>query len=858
MSAALLLLSLSLMPAEPPAEAAKYSGRTLREWLADLKNDDILVREEAVEVLGSAGAAAKEAVPALEKLLKEDPLSLRMRAGMALYRITGRGEQAAAAMTEALRDDIGPQTRAQVIVTLLQLGPAATVGAPGVLDLIDHEDINVRMQAQNFFSQFGRQVLPVVIDRLGDKEVRHRRQAALVLSRVGGMLGDLAPAVAKHLDDADRKVRTGCARGLWLAGKTSRPIVDALADTVREGAPDERRELLDNLSAVMFDPVRLKAAQPIFDAAMKSSDLGTRIRGASALCGIDPKPETLLPVLIEGLKSPNRTHWGPAALGVGKLGPKGAPALPVMIDRVKTPNIGTVYEFTGAFAQIGPASVGPLVDALENAKDDIQQIFALGNYLQQLGNIAAPRMLPLLEHKQPRVRQIACQVLGNAHAMAPKSAPKLVERLKDDDQGVRNAALNAFTMLGPAAREAAPAILEMNKTATGFQRMQCLQTLERIGGERTALLPAALDGLKDTMPQVRGAALNLLASVDPRHPDLIAEAEKLLKDPNSRWSVIQLVTRLGPAVEKLAPAMIDLLRTERNVAIRHQLVPALGRLGPAARDATPLLLELLKERDQYIRQVSVTALHSIGGGDPKLLVPALMTLLREEPAAFYRAQVFDLLGQQGKAAAEAVPLLLEELKKPVLQMQPSAAAALARIDPERARKDGIPALEKFLTGPNPPFIASAILQLDKEHAGAMTALRAALKDTDDAKWWARMQAANVIGSLGPTAKDSLPELRALLKDKNVSVRGAAALAVWRVGKDADAALATLTPDLVPTNQPYVLTLTISHLTQLGPAARTAVPALLKLRNHVDINVRNQVAAAVKAIDPDAATKAGIP
>jgi HEAT repeat protein len=858
MSAALLLLSLALAPAQPPAEEPKFSGRPLREWLADLKNDDLLVREEAVEVLGSAGVSAKEAVPALEKLLKADSLSLRMRAGMALFRITGRGDQAAETLTEALRDDIGPQTRLQLLFHLQQLGTAAARAAPAVLELVDHDDLALRSQAQNFFTMVGRPALMVVLERLGDKELRHRRQAALVIARLGTMLGDQGPAIARGLSDEDRKVRTGCARGLWAAGNTSREVVDILAETVRDGSADERRELLDSLAIINFDAARTKAAQPIFEAAMKSSDLGTRIRGASVLCGIDTKPDTLLPVLIEGLKSPNRQHWGPAAQGIGKLGPRGAPALTAMIDLIKSPHTGTIPELMEAFAQIGAPAVAPLVEILENAKDNQQLIFSVGGYLTRLGNTAAPKMLPLLEHKHPRVRQMACQVLGNAHEAAPKSAAKLAERLKDDDPAVRQAALNAFNQLGAAAREASPAILEMNKTATGFQRMQCLQTLERIGGDRDALLAAAKEGLKDAMPQVRGAGLSLLATIDPRDPILMTEGEKLLKDQATRYVVVNMINRLGPAAEKLAPTLIDVLRTDRNQMTRHQLVPVIGRLGRAAKDATPLLVDCLKERDPYLRQVSLIALRQIGGADPKVLVPALLTLLNEDQGAFYRSQAMELLGEQGAAAADAVPQLLEELKRPALQFQQIAATALVRIDPARARKEGVPLLEKHLTGVNPAFIAQAILTLNPEHTGAMDALRNTLKEPDETKWWVRMHAANALAAMGPASKALLPELRAALKDKNASVRLAAALAVWKVGKEAEAPLATLTAELDAPHPPYLLTQVMTHLMQMGPAARDAVPRLLKLRTHSDASVRAQAVAAIKAIDPEAAAKAGLP
>src|SRR5438046_2914938 len=55
-----LALSLGAAPGQDKAET-KYSGRTLKAWIADLKDDDVLVREEAIEVLAQVGTPAKGA-----------------------------------------------------------------------------------------------------------------------------------------------------------------------------------------------------------------------------------------------------------------------------------------------------------------------------------------------------------------------------------------------------------------------------------------------------------------------------------------------------------------------------------------------------------------------------------------------------------------------------------------------------------------------------------------------------------------------------------------------------------------------------------------------------------------------------
>src|SRR5262245_15361951 len=94
---ALGLALASLADAAGPAVATLYSGRPLRDWLADLDDEDLLIREEAIEVLAQAGPAAKSAVGRLTKLLAHESRPLRTRAALAVWRISGDARPAVTA-----------------------------------------------------------------------------------------------------------------------------------------------------------------------------------------------------------------------------------------------------------------------------------------------------------------------------------------------------------------------------------------------------------------------------------------------------------------------------------------------------------------------------------------------------------------------------------------------------------------------------------------------------------------------------------------------------------------------------------------------------------------------------------------
>jgi HEAT repeat protein len=79
----------------------------------------------------------------------------------------------------------------------------------------------------------------------------------------------------------------------------------------------------------------------------------------------------------------------------------------------------------------------------------------------------------------------------------------------------------------------------------------------------------------------------------------------------------------------------------------------------------------------------------------------------------------------------------------------------------------------------------------------------------------------ILAEMGPKAKAAVPALIPLLKDKSEFVRGPARTALKRIGEDAVAALVD-TLQQKDNDQACVV------LGSIGPAAKAAVPALVKL------------------------------
>src|SRR5690349_5422186 len=95
----LTLLLLLLAPGEP-----EQAGRPLSAWVNDLKSDNALVRDEALEILPRFGANGKAAAPAIKPLLKDPLIATRARAAIALWSIEGKDEATLAVLLRAARE----------------------------------------------------------------------------------------------------------------------------------------------------------------------------------------------------------------------------------------------------------------------------------------------------------------------------------------------------------------------------------------------------------------------------------------------------------------------------------------------------------------------------------------------------------------------------------------------------------------------------------------------------------------------------------------------------------------------------------------------------------------------------------
>jgi HEAT repeat protein len=121
----------------------------------------------------------------------------------------------------------------------------------------------------------------------------------------------------------------------------------------------------------------------------------------------------------------------------------------------------------------------------------------------------------------------------------------------------------------------------------------------------------------------------------------------------------------------------------------------------------------------------------------------------------------------------------------------------------------------------------------------------------------RYCAIRAVGSIGPSANGAVPALLRWAINPDAGVRCSAIFALGKIGAEPDRVVPVLM-NALHDPRPDVRINAVRALVQFGPKARLAVPALLEILSTAqDGTQRSHAEYVLKAIDPEAATKAGV-
>ncbi|MFE3016042.1 PBS lyase [Streptomyces sp. NPDC059256] len=230
-----------------------------------------------------------------------------------------------------------------------------------------------------------------------------------------------------------------------------------------------------------------------------------------------------------------------------------------------------------------------------------------------------------------------------------------------------------------------------------------------------------------TGPRMLGSALTALARTgDPRAVPVLA---RLLELPETPQDLGQVLDPLGGAAIALVPA---LRRRLADMALDHRLYDLAG----------PVLSGL-------------TALRAVEA------LPEVLRVLRGAPE--YRRE-----------------WVIELVLRALTAFGPAARASIPDLRALLVRAGG----SQALSGAFGAKTAGALWSVEGDPTVVLPALRTALSSADSG---ARRSAASVLGAMGGAARETAPELGALLRAQDPWTRVDAALALWRITGEPDRA-----------------------------------------------------------------------
>lgn len=347
--------------------------------------------------------------------------------------------------------------------------------------------------------------------------------------------------------------------------------------------------------------------------------------------------------------------------------------------------------------------------------------------------------------------------------------------------------------------------------------------------------------LNNPSPAVRKAAV----------PQLIES----LREPQTAYWACRVLGEMGSDAAPAAPALAELLVTDRRPDVRREAALSLGAIGPAAADTVPLLVKALYDPDYGVRMGAVFALGSMGpsareaqpvlrrmSAEPQGGAPPLMKIL----LAWAIARVAP---EDKQAIQRAVKSLVEAVSNREPRVRAAAVRGLADLHPPP--ETVVPAMTRILeTGPKESG-SNAMTVLADIGQPAVPALLVALRSSDGK---IRREALIALGRIGPAARAAVPAATQSLKDPDRNVCYTASFALGKMGAAAAKAKQAL-QDQLEGDDPALRLAAAWALARIEPdmsqAAPKFVPRLILALKDEEPMIRLEAASSLRFLGPAA-------
>jgi HEAT repeat protein len=513
------------------------------------RDPDLSVRAAAIEALGGIGPFAEAALPDLMAALM-DGRTHPAYASQALYRI---GPAAVAPLIESLAV---PDVEGRAPAVLEKLGPVAVPALKRALDdprapVKDGAAMTLARIAPPAPREPAKEPVSMLIADLNDPDLLRRRRAIDALGRRGAEAKDAVPALIRLLERGavslplavelqyGRQLRTEQRFRVIAALGRIGPPAQAALPSVQRFLRDKDLEIVAAEAIARISPAPGPARREAIEVLVRAWRSGgePRREALEAFVRIGPAAEDAIPALAKAM---------PEAGAPMALASIGAAAVPALSESLRSSDRRTQQEAMRALAKIGPAAedAAPLLARLLPDPQALETLGAIGAFepliaelkarphagligpLVRAGEPAVPSLIVLLGHDDARVRRLSAEVLGAMRGKAAAAVPALTKAaLGDPDQSVRDRARRSLGNIGPAAKDAAPALAQVVEREEYGDAYVALHQLVAIG-------PAAAPELARLLAHPNGVLRHIAAdALVAIGPAALPHVEPILKHP---------------------------------------------------------------------------------------------------------------------------------------------------------------------------------------------------------------------------------------------------------------------------------------------------------------------------------------
>jgi HEAT repeat protein len=391
----------------------------------------------------------------------------------------------------------------------------------------------------------------------------------------------------------------------------------------------------------------------------------------------------------------------------------------------------------------------------------------VASVIKKLENAPAAGRLAVLKELAPYGK--------DAHA----ARPLLLKMIADPDKELRAAALALLVQLGPPEMTDAAVftkLLSLHDFPEG--RAFALDGLAALGADAKPAIAALTEALKDTDPVVRAKAATVLGAIGPDAKPMAFEIMLGLlgdKDDKVIAAATAALPKLGKPEREHARLFAKLL-THANAKVRESALNALNDLGPSAADAGPALVAMLAtEKDPALKARCLMTLAQAMPGSKEVLA-AYTTALNDADAKISQTAADGLarIGTDGGA----LPALLHGLDSPVDKVVIACRDAL---DKGPITKQQVPLLAQALPGTKDSTRINVMALLAKLGPDAAAALPGIIEVLKVGSLDARKTAVTLVGIIGPPAKGAGPAIAARLAEADPAFKLEIAQTLAKIG-----------------------------------------------------------------------------